>query len=69
MSLQSQLQELQLPESFFHYAAKYKEHLLKWNKIHNLTGAKDEQTLDDFISDDFLNSNLLNTSTNFLFAI
>ena len=51
MSLQSQLQELQLPESFFHYAAKYKEHLLKWNKIHNLTGAKDEQTLDDFISD------------------
>ncbi|WP_428738305.1 16S rRNA (guanine(527)-N(7))-methyltransferase RsmG [Sulfurimonas sp.] len=51
MGLRLQLQELHLPESFFHYAAKYKEHLLKWNKIHNLTGAKDEKTLDSFIVD------------------
>lgn len=51
MSLQSKLQELHLPDTFFEYAAKYKDHLLKWNKIHNLTGAKDEQTLDRFIVD------------------
>ncbi len=51
MSLQLKLQELHLPEIFFQYVDTYKQHLLKWNKIHNLTGAKDEKTLDDFISD------------------
>ena len=30
---------------------KYKEHLFKWNKIHNLTGAKSEAMVDDFIYD------------------
>ncbi|QOP40493.1 16S rRNA (guanine(527)-N(7))-methyltransferase RsmG [Sulfurimonas marina] len=51
MNLQSKLQELQLPDNFFTNVQKYKEHLTKWNKIHNLTGAKDEQTLDEFIFD------------------
>ncbi|MBD3797652.1 MAG: 16S rRNA (guanine(527)-N(7))-methyltransferase RsmG [Campylobacterales bacterium] len=51
MSLESQLHNINLPQNFFTNVAKYKEHLLKWNKIHNLTGAKDERTLDDFIVD------------------
>ncbi len=42
---------IQLPENFFYNVQKYKEHLFKWNKIHNLTGAKDEKTLDKFIYD------------------
>ena len=40
-----------LPDNFFHNIQKYKEHLLKWNKIHNLTGAKNENTLNEFIYD------------------
>jgi len=40
-----------LPEDFFYNVQKYKEHLHKWNKIHNLTGAKDNQTIDEFIYD------------------
>jgi len=40
-----------LPENFFYNVQKYKEHLFKWNKIHNLTGAKDEVTLNAFIYD------------------
>lgn len=40
-----------LPEDFFHNIQKYKEHLFKWNKIHNLTGAKDERAVDEFIYD------------------
>jgi len=43
--------ELNLPENFFANIQKYKEHLHKWNKIHNLTGAKDEKTVDSFIYD------------------
>jgi len=42
---------IEVPENFFHNIQKYKEHLFKWNKIHNLTGAKDEVTLDKFIYD------------------
>ena len=42
---------LTLPDNFFYNIQKYKEHLFKWNKIHNLTGAKDEQTIDKFIYD------------------
>lgn len=46
------LQEgIELPEDFFYNIQKYKEHLFKWNKIHNLTGAKDEKTIDAFIYD------------------
>lgn len=44
-------ENIKLPENFFYNIQKYKEHLFKWNKIHNLTGAKDEKTLDAFIYD------------------
>lgn len=40
-----------LPDNFFYNVQKYKEHLHKWNKIHNLTGAKDDNTLNEFIYD------------------
>jgi 16S rRNA (guanine527-N7)-methyltransferase len=43
--------KIELPDDFFHNIQKYKEHLFKWNKIHNLTGAKDEKTVDNFIYD------------------
>ena len=42
---------VELPDNFFHNVQRYKEHLFKWNKIHNLTGAKDEDTLNHFIYD------------------
>ncbi|WP_373004014.1 16S rRNA (guanine(527)-N(7))-methyltransferase RsmG [Sulfurimonas sp.] len=40
-----------LPDDFFYNIQKYKEHLFKWNKIHNMTGAKDEKSIDEFIYD------------------
>ena len=40
-----------LPTNFFSNINRYKEQLFKWNKIHNLTGARDEKTVDDFIFD------------------
>ena len=40
-----------LPDNFFYNIQKYKELLFKWNKIHNLTGAKDEKTINEFIYD------------------
>ena len=43
--------EIDLPENFFGNIQKYKENLFKWNKIHNLTGAKDAATIDEFIYD------------------
>ncbi len=43
--------KINLPNDFFQKVQKYKEHLFKWNKIHNLTGAKNEQTLNEFIYD------------------
>jgi 16S rRNA (guanine527-N7)-methyltransferase len=46
-----QQENIKLPENFFFHIQKYKEHLFKWNKIHNLTGAKDDATLDNFIYD------------------
>ena len=45
------IENIELPSDFFNKVQKYKEHLFKWNKIHNLTGAKDEKTLDEFIYD------------------
>ena len=42
---------IELPDNFFYNIQKYKEHLFKWNKIHNLTGARDEDTLNHFIYD------------------
>lgn len=43
--------KITLPDNFFYNVQKYKEHLFKWNKIHNLTGAKDEATINEFIYD------------------
>jgi len=51
LNLKEKTKNINLPEDFFYKVQKYKEHLFKWNKIHNLTGAKDEQTLDEFIFD------------------
>lgn len=51
MNLKEKTKNINLPEDFFYKIQKYKEHLFKWNKIHNLTGAKDEDTLDEFIFD------------------
>ncbi|MEA2100069.1 MAG: 16S rRNA (guanine(527)-N(7))-methyltransferase RsmG [Campylobacterota bacterium] len=44
-------EKIELPENFWFNIQKYKENLFKWNKIHNLTGAKDEETINDFIYD------------------
>jgi len=44
-------ENIELPDNFFSNIQKYKENLFKWNKIHNLTGAKDEKTIDEFIYD------------------
>lgn len=53
MNLKTALLEdkIELPDNFFYNIQKYKEHLFMWNKIHNLTGAKDEKTIDEFIYD------------------
>ncbi len=40
-----------LNETFYDDITRYKEHLFKWNKIHNLTGAKSEAIIDAFIYD------------------
>ncbi|MBT5934740.1 16S rRNA (guanine(527)-N(7))-methyltransferase RsmG [Sulfurimonas sp.] len=53
MDLKAMLTEekIPLPDDFFKNIQKYKEHLQKWNKVHNLTGAKDVTTIDEFIYD------------------
>ena len=51
MNLKEKTKNIPLPDDFFKNVQKYKEHLFKWNKIHNLTGARDEATLDEFIFD------------------
>jgi len=53
LNLQSKLRQegVVVPDDFFYKVQKYKEHLHKWNKIHNLTGARDEATIDEFIYD------------------
>lgn len=43
--------EASLPQDFFYNIQKYKEHLFSWNRVHNLTGARDEKTMDEFIYD------------------
>ena len=53
MDLKATLEQdnIKLPDDFFYNIQKYKEHLFKWNKIHNMTGAKDEKTINEFIYD------------------
>ena len=46
-----QEQEITLPDLFYRRAEQYKELLAKWNKIHNLTGAKTPAQIDEFIAD------------------
>jgi 16S rRNA (guanine527-N7)-methyltransferase len=45
------LQNITVGEQFYDYCARYKELLLQWNKIHNLTGAKTPAQVDEFIVD------------------
>lgn len=40
-----------LADSFFDQLACYREQLFKWNRIHNLTGVKDEEELNYFVHD------------------
>lgn len=53
MNLKQQLidEKILLPDDFFTKIQKYKELLSKWNKIHNLTGAKTPAMVDEFIYD------------------
>lgn len=53
LNLKTALLELEasLPQDFFYNIQKYKEHLFSWNRVHNLTGARDEKTMDEFIYD------------------
>jgi 16S rRNA (guanine527-N7)-methyltransferase len=44
-------ENIKLDNNFYENVQKYKSHLLKWNKTHNLTGARDENTIDNFIYD------------------
>lgn len=44
-------QNITVDERFYKYAQQYKELLEKWNKVHNLTGAKTPAQIDDFIVD------------------
>jgi len=53
MGLKERLERnsVMLKNDFYEDIKKYKSHLLKWNKTHNLTGVKNEDMLDDFIYD------------------
>ena len=42
---------IELDDSVFENIDKYKALLLKWNKVHNLTGIKSKAQLDEFIYD------------------
>lgn len=44
-------QHITVDERFYDYAHQYKELLMKWNKVHNLTGAKTAGQIDEFIVD------------------
>ena len=68
MDLKKILQDekVPLPDNFFYNIQKYKELLFKWNKIHNLTGAKDEKTIDEFIYDAVFPVSFLPKSKNLL---
>ncbi len=44
-------QNITVDPQFYNYVQKYKELLEKWNKVHNLTGAKTAAQIDNFIVD------------------
>ena len=60
------LDNIKLPDNFFYNIQKYKEHLHKWNKIHNLTGAKDSDSIDEFIYDAVFPVSFLPSAKNLL---
>ncbi|NOQ31590.1 MAG: 16S rRNA (guanine(527)-N(7))-methyltransferase RsmG [Helicobacteraceae bacterium] len=53
MNLKEEITEanILLDDSFYENIKVYKEQLLKWNKVHNITGIKSKQQLDEFIYD------------------
>ncbi len=53
MHLQTLLEQndLILEERFYEQIQRFKGHLFRWNKIHNLTGAKSDAMVDAFIYD------------------
>ena len=53
MNIEAELlkENITLEPQFFEYVKRYKAQLKKWNKIHNLTGAKKEELMDKFIYD------------------
>jgi len=53
MNLKSQLEhdKIVLPETFYEHVERYTDHLLKWNKIHNLTGATTREEVAEHIYD------------------
>ncbi|PHR56346.1 MAG: 16S rRNA (guanine(527)-N(7))-methyltransferase RsmG [Arcobacter sp.] len=53
MDLKAQLEhdKIVLPDTFYEHVERYTEHLLKWNKIHNLTGATTKAKVAEHIYD------------------
>ena len=53
MNLKERVEDakIELPKKFWHDIQLYKEQLFKWNKVHNLTGVRNEAMLNDFIFD------------------
>jgi len=53
MNLKQQLEhdKIVLPDAFYEHVDRYTEHLLKWNKIHNLTGATTKAEVSEHIYD------------------
>ena len=53
MDLKKQLEhdKIVLPDTFYEHVERYTDHLLKWNKIHNLTGATTKAKVAEHIYD------------------
>ena len=68
MNLKQKIEKenIELPKSFWHDIQEYKEQLFRWNRIHNLTGARDERTLDEFIFDAIYPLSFLDAPKNML---
>ncbi len=53
MDLKAKLEndKIVLPDTFYEHVERYTEHLLKWNKIHNLTGATSKKLVAEHVYD------------------
>ena len=53
MNLKAQLEhdKIVLPDTFYEHVERYTQHLLKWNKIHNLKGATTKELVAEHIYD------------------